>query len=658
MPVNVISEDEIRAALLPYRVDPAAFAAGVRARLGGVEKERTAGPLASWSPLLRAAAAFLPLEVLAGCKAAPGAASLAPVGGIYKVVSYLAYPAISMFVLLGATVFSIFKIRGIRNQEVPGVSQQDAMYLALGLRMRHLFGAVAVFATTFFLTWIGATWLVFVVYIVSFGLLLYVLNTLAKHGLANRTEISQFCTQGLLFIGIASGSLGHSDQGIHFVNQRLIWLVFMVGVYILIFITFASLPLSIAGQQGTRHLRGWMIFALMLAMSPILLVVPSMFARRSLISRPNNQIQPPATPAEIKGHVESFAEAPHSSATWHHWEISAQWAIDAKLNPDMAKPRQLLAEEIVGEQNPFILGSAVRVGLLSADQTGELRDYARWRKSLLAAGPRAKGPQAILSLDFYDWAIRTAALRNDLSVEERDRLEQRLLATLERMSGDQYVTLKTALRATQLLEVIERPINRDEHREKMHGWLLKFHDTTGRTYQPGGGFKGYLNIPSGMLEPTAHAVELMEIYGVPSDLDLKLVRSYLRHQAVRKVTDWHFMAAATLQRLDRLQGLSGKQQPTLAEAGEPEKKVPSLQGSQVATRPTWLEILYYERTLLAAVVLVGLCIYATVSAPRAKVGEGWACGVQGSAIGSQESVGSSQKAEGRGADPPSGCPGT
>ena len=31
---------------------------------------------------------------------------------------------------------------------------------------------------------------------------------------------------------------------------------------------------------------------------------------------------------------------------------------------------------------------------------------------------------------------------------------------------------------------------------------------------------------------------------------------------------------------------------------------------------TWLDWCYYERTLLAAVLLVGLCIYATVTAPK------------------------------------------
>ena len=55
--------------------------------------------------------------------------------------------------------------------------------------------------------------------------------------------------------------------------------------------------------------------------------------------------------------------------------------------------------------------------------------------------------------------------------------------------------------------------------------------------------------------------------------------------------DEKWVAAATLDRLNRLPG---------------------------ATRPTWLKVLYAERTLLAAAVLVGLCIYATLASPRFK----------------------------------------
>lgn len=52
------------------------------------------------------------------------------------------------------------------------------------------------------------------------------------------------------------------------------------------------------------------------------------------------------------------------------------------------------------------------------------------------------------------------------------------------------------------------------------------------------------------------------------------------------------MAAVTLDRLNRLPGV---------------------------TQSTWLEAMYYERSLLAAMVLVGLCVHATLSSPQPRV---------------------------------------
>jgi hypothetical protein len=296
----------------------------------------------------------------------------------------------------------------------------------------------------------------------------------------------------------------------------------------------------------------------------------------------------PATSSRIKGYVESFDEAPHEMVSWQRWEIAADWAIDSKLDPDFSKPRRLLAQEISGRQNPYILGSAMRVGLLPADQLGQLKDYQERRRFLLSKPPSGLKPQVITSLAQFDWVIRAAVQQNDLSPRERDLLEQRLHATLEDLSQSRADVLETALRVTQLREVIQRPLDRDQYRDKVHEWLRKFHTKNTGGFQYAGGFTQYLDHPAGSLESTAYAVELMEIYGVPDDLDLNWVRSFLR-PSVYRISDDKWVAAASLDRLNHMPGV---------------------------TRPTWLEVLYYERTLLAAAVLVGLCIYATLSSPQ------------------------------------------
>jgi hypothetical protein len=584
MTIDLIPEDELRAALRPFRVDPDSFAADVRERLTAAEKQRAEEPLARLSPFLRAAAAFLPLEVLAGCQGTAAAAKLAPVGGVYKVISYLAFPAISLFVLLGATIFSVWKIRSIQDQNVAGLSDQQAIQMAIhAWWRRHWWSGRAVVAATLILMFVGVPWVLFLFYLVSFGLLLFVLGSFAKLGLGNRQLIGESCGTGLLSLGQAAMVSEMCNSEIHFLDQKLVSAIFFAGVLILLPYSMSSWILStnLTSEIARRLVsmrRSGLAFM-------FVLVVP-------LTAWMMNSILWPVTPSRMRHFVESFEEARYSTVSWQNWAIVARWVVDSKLDPDLSKPRRLLAKEIEGKPNPLILRSAVRVGLLPADQIGQLKDYERQRRDLFAAPPRGLAPQVITSLDQQDWVIRAAVLRNELSPDECDRLEQRLYATLENMSIDRDNVLKSALHVTQLLDVIERPIDRDEYRETVHDWLRKLHATNVGWLQLNGGFKQSLKIPYGYLESTAHAVELMEIYGVPDDLDLNSIRSYLRPSTLQQVSDQKWIAAATLDRLNHLPG---------------------------AKRPTWLEVLYYERTLLAAIVLVGLCFYATFSSPPLKV---------------------------------------
>ena len=64
MSVTLVPEDDLRAALRPYRVDPGTFESAVRARVSD-SLSHADDLLASLSPAQRSAAAFLPLEVIA-----------------------------------------------------------------------------------------------------------------------------------------------------------------------------------------------------------------------------------------------------------------------------------------------------------------------------------------------------------------------------------------------------------------------------------------------------------------------------------------------------------------------------------------------------------------------------------------------------------------
>jgi hypothetical protein len=587
--LNLVPEESLRRALRPFRADPARFEAGVLERLEALERRRAEEPLAEISPWLRSAAAMLPVPIVGGRPVAGALAKLAPATGISKLLGYLAFPAISLFALLGATVLSAVKVRGIQGENRATLPDQAAQQAAIKLWWaQHKWSARLVYAVTMVLFFVGETWPLFVFYILSFGVLLYVLKTYAKLGLGSRHMIGGTCTSALGLLGQFAVFAGVGAADIHFVDQLLIAAVFLGGALVLF-------GFSIGGAQrhsmrlGTTKRFSRMPLSRLRVLSVLLLAAITLPTIAWFMS----PILWPANPARIKRYVESFESAPFSSASWDPWEIVAGWAIEKNLAPDLSGAKRLLAQEIASGQDPFILGSAFRLGLVRNNQLSQLKDYATRRSSLVDQSPYIVKPQSISSIQQEDWVIRAAVMRNDLSEPERDILEKRLLATLEEESRREHYALVEELRVAQLLKVIGRPIDRDRHRGRVHALLKKSHSTRSGGFQLAGGFRRYQSLGTGSMDETAFAVELMEIYGIPDGLDLNWVRSYLRPTMLRQATDDGWVAAVTRDRLNHLPGV---------------------------VRPTWLEFAYYERSLLAAVVLVGLCFYATATspAPRAK----------------------------------------
>jgi hypothetical protein len=587
--LNLVPEESLRRALRPFRADPARFEAGVLERLEALERRRAEEPLAEISPWLRSAAALLPVPIIGGRPVAGALAKLAPATGVSKLLGYLAFPAISLFALLGATVLSAVKVRGIQGENRAALPDEAARQAAIKLWWaRHKWSARLVYGVTMVLFFVGETWPLFVFYIVSFGLLLYLLKTYAKLGLGSRHVIGSTCAGALALLGQFAVFPSVGDADIHFVDQKLIAAAFLGGFLVLFCVSIGGAQSNFMGTRATK--RSDRLSLNLLRVLGVLLVaaitVPTILWFMSPLLWPAN-------PARIKRYVESFERAPYGSASWQSWEIVADWAIERNLAPDLSGARRLLAQEIASDQNPFILGSAFRLGLVRKDQLGQLKHYARRRSSLVDQSPYIDEPQSIGSIQQEDWVIRAAVMRDDLPVPERDYLEKRLLATLEEESRREHYALVEELRVAQLLKVIGRPIDRDRHRGRVHALLKKSHSTSSGGFQLAGGFRRYRRPETGSMDETAYAVELMEIYGIPDGLDLNWVRSYLRPTMLRWTNGEEYVAAVTLDRLNHLPG---------------------------AVRPTWLEIAYYERSLLAALVLVGLCIYATATSPvpRAK----------------------------------------
>jgi hypothetical protein len=569
MSVELVDEQDLRDALRPFRTDPSAFEVAVRERMRVQQSSGELDPLNELPPAVRAAAAFLPLQLLAGGKVSSAAPTLA---GSQKLLAILAFPAISLFVLLGATIFSVTRIRGARNDSAAEPRGQKEMQKAVQDWWHdHRFGARLVFGLLLGLMIFGASGLLFLLLIVSLGLLAYVVHGLARVGLGNRQVVAGSCLTALLLLGQCTSSLGIGDGSIHFLDQKLVSVVFWLGVlamtpFIAMYPSLHENRFRGAAQRSTS------VFLLVI-------LVP-------LIAWLSSSVLWPATPARIKSYVESFDRAPNSSASWREWEIPARWAVESGLNPDLSTPRRLLDAEIAGEQNPFILSSAFRVGLVRREQVSSLRDLASSRLQLLGDLKPIVATQQITSIEQADWAIRALVLNNELTAPERDFLAARLHVTLRALADSPFDILRDSLVATRLLAVVDRAVDPAMYRQQIHSALRSRHRTGWGAFQRTGGFRQFGSLSHCDAESTEFAVELMETYGVPDGLDLNWVRSYARPQALGLPGRW--TSAVTRNRLNDLPG---------------------------AQRPTWWQMLYYERNMLAALVLVGLCIFAAASSP-------------------------------------------
>lgn len=651
MPVELVPESDLRAALRPYQVDANEFEAGIRARI-----EVGVVPLQDESqktddPVLTVAATFIPWPLITGGKIAGGGATLSSLTLPQKLLGYAALPAISLFLLVGATFFSTRKIHKVQKENQSDISDAKELQAAVRQWWRsHRWGAFTVFAAVLILPMIGSTWLLFLILLASFGLLLYFLSSFARHGIGNRLLIAQSCLSGLLLLSMTMQNTYGALSGIHFVDQKLIAAVLLSGTLILLPIVITSMArmggrTAFESKQKSPHWLvilctflipnvlllivlspfrkpvynqpaifggyGWLIFAVMIAVqiSAVLWAILRRFRKAPVtqhVARPEwipgvlyvcitlpfllwltNTIWWPATPDRILHHVEAFEQGPYPSITFRNWEIPARWTIEQGLHPDLSRARVVLDNEIATDQDllTFILGSAFRVGLVRPDQIDTLPDLEEERRSLLPEANSRK-PRRIYGLNQNAWVFYALADSNQLSSEDRDFLEQRLLVTLENPVVKTSDMLETALRVTQLLEVIDRPIDREKYRKQVHQWLREFHSTQTHSFQIAGGFEKNQGVSASMLA-TSDAVELMQIYGIPEGLDLNWVRSYLRPLNFRPSSD-KWIAAVTLDRLNRLPGV---------------------------TQPTLFEWLYYERSLLAAMLLVALCLYATLSSP-------------------------------------------
>jgi len=115
--------------------------------------------------------------------------------------------------------------------------------------------------------------------------------------------------------------------------------------------------------------------------------------------------------------------------------------------------------------DPLTMAVLVRSGLAS---TGPRIQSEISKNSRLRLDPAYSSNPYLSSVGQVDWWIRALVQQRALTEEHVDVLERQLLATMNSLTSKTGQPIPDALIATQLLEVIGRPIDRDSFRGLIH----------------------------------------------------------------------------------------------------------------------------------------------------------------------------------------------
>ena len=623
MPVELVPESDLRAALRSKRVDPKSFEANVRRRLKAAVVNQQRDPLSHLSPLSKAVSAMLPVPLLTGMKAAGGVkAGLLPL--TEKLVGVIAFPAICLFLLVGTSIFGFGRIHQLQQENVPAANLQDSQQQALEQWWnQHWWQSAIVFAVTLVLGVLGVSSILFAFYLISCGLLVYLIASFAKHGIGHRQIVARGCGMGLMFLSQISVTTVVVNSGIHLLDQSIVTVVLFsstaiilgcyggpeshlkpitkISIWFLLALLVESVLSCVIWRLTPRFtFLPWISFASALFLiailitkmrsrnQPIMFVThPKVVAALILLGIPfftwwTHGLIAPTPAAQIQHYVESFDGGPFSSASWREWEIPARWTVDSNLPIDLSKQRQLISEELKTSANPYILGTGARLQLIYSEELMTSRKYEAARSQLL-------GPSTNMYTVQNDWVIYSTIQLGQLTDSDRDLLEKRLLAELDRFETSEHRDISDVAHIVEVLKAIDRPINHEIYQQGIHKWLLQH-------YRPGiviaglpGGFSKYLrhNYFAGDLDATSAAITLMTEFGVAEGVNLDYVRSFLRSKPVWPMP--HVWVTAVLR--DRVEHIPGTKYPA------------------------WYKVLYYERTLLAAILLSGMCLYAVFISP-------------------------------------------
>jgi hypothetical protein len=358
----------------------------------------------------------------------------------------------------------------------------------------------------------------------------------------------------------------------------------------------------------------------------------------------------PIDEMRMRAFVSGFDRPLADTVKWMHAGRTGEFLREERGDvPDLAVPRAIVAAawserhgqlELSDAGMPIVsLIGAARLGALPDDVWVTLRTDERAQSLLRHRGPlshpiavdlwiralaRSPGtpglkpePSSELTEDLTTEPTSelqregTRERIRDLTPEQRDLLAEGLLGGWPRPDAPR--ALQDMERICDLLDEIERPIETDAQRASVHAALTDSWRGLDSQRPYAAGFVGDGVTPSSgpasevlMVEPTHAAVVLMQRFGEPEGIAIDRVRAFLARMATPSLVE--VLAPRSLRYLT-VQEHRYRAAVALHTLMDDARLRPD-----ASERPSLARVILGERILLAAILLVALCLFATLRA--------------------------------------------
>jgi hypothetical protein len=579
---ELVEESVLREALKPHRPDPHAFREAVERKIAEREKQRAQNDqriqsVVAKSPLLRRAAAILPPGFLPDSVIATSAGAAAKWGFWKSLPALLAFPATVLAMLLTTFVVGVRSVGALQGRGDLREGTRKALARAEIARWwkKHTAAILLVYGLAFYLIENDRAFeLVMGVLVVSMLCLVLLLRELSRANLAARSQVGNLCCR--MLFGICAYMWMASHRAIW---EPLGWFGVVLLLVGIVAGGVACSALSTSDETGSATGRTWWRQS-ELYRGVLLLVV--LVAGAGVWGFTSHDLFEYA--AHLARPGESHPDLP-GLATEVGWLRRNGCA-----EPDLTATRTAFLATLKNDDlRTEDLDAATQLGWLGHDEWESLEPrviHLQFQNWLEGTGP----DHPFTNMDF---ALRGLVVLGKLTPSDRDRAAQRILSKWPGES--QPFNLAAMQDVCASLDIIGCGDLLESRRTNVLRTLGSCWVTYADRFNKGGGFTYAPEVlDRSDTRATEAAVELMMRFGVPKEIDLRRVRTYLLFET---------------QRMLIRDELKLRKLPSGAIA------LLDLERHLPPPKPSLAEILPSLSILIGCLLLVVFCLYATLRAP-------------------------------------------